>query len=133
MTGGLDTNTPVTNEISLKRVPRGSSNDKSIRDISEIMKKKYESSQESRSISAAVQNTMMMKNREQAKLAMIQKIEIFNKVIDNAEDRSDFDSNSPSARWLFATKNVAKLMKEYEDQDNVVPNDTESFFSPIEK
>ena len=56
------------------------------------MEKKYESSQESRSISAAVQNTMMMKNREQAKLAMIQKIEIFNKVIDNAEDRSDFDS-----------------------------------------
>lgn len=98
MTGGLDTNTPVTNEISLKRVPRGSSNDKSIRDISEIMKKKYESSQESRSISAAVQNTMMMKNREQAKLAMIQKIEIFNKVIDNAEDRSDFDCNAPSAR-----------------------------------
>lgn len=94
------------------------------------MKKKYESSQESRNISTSVQNAMIMKNREQAKLAMIQKIEIFNKAIDSAEDRSDFDSKSPSARWLFATKNVLKLMKEYEDLDIAVQIDTESFLSP---
>ena len=93
------------------------------------MKKKYESSQESRNISTSVQNAMMMKNREQAKLAMIQKIEIFNKAIDNAEDISDFDSKNTSPRWLFATKNVSKLMKEYEDLDIVVQIDTESFLS----
>ena len=39
----------------------------------------------------------------------------------------------PSARWIFGTKNVAKLMKEYEDLDVVAPNDTENFLSPIEK
>lgn len=127
--GGFDANTPKATELPLKRISRGSSNDKSIRDISDIMKKKYESSQESRNISTSVQNAMMMKNREQAKLAMIQKIEIFNKAIDNAEDRSDFDSNNPSPRWLFATKNVLKLMKEYENLDIVVQIDTESFLS----
>ena len=73
-----------------KRVSRGSSNDKSIQNISDIIKKKYESSQESKNVTVAVQNTMMLKNREQAKLAMIQKIEIFNKVIDKAEDRLGF-------------------------------------------
>ena len=71
-----------------------------------------------------------MKNREQAKLAMIQKIEIFNKAIDTAEDRSDFDSKSPTARLLFATKSVLKLMKEYEDLDIAVQIDTESLLSP---
>ena len=75
----------------------------------------------------------MLKNREQAKLAMIQKIEIFNKVIDNAEDRLGFDINSPSARLIFATKNVEKLMKEYDDLDVVVQNHDMSFLSPIEK
>ena len=133
MIGGLDTNTPVTTDVSSKRTSHGSTTNKSIRDISDIMKKKYESSQESRSISAVVQNTMMMKNKEGATLAMIQKIEIFNKVIDNAEDRSDFDSKSPFAGWLFATKNVVKLMKEYEDVDVVALKATESFLSPLEK
>lgn len=97
------------------------------------MRKNYESSQESKNVTVAVQNTMMLKNRELAKLAMIQKIEIFNKVIDNAEDRLGFDINSPSPRWIFATKNVEKLMKEYDDLDVVVQSNDVSFLSPIEK
>jgi hypothetical protein len=94
------------------------------------MQKKYDASQFKNRDTSFVQNMMAIKNKEIAKLAMIQKIDILNKQIDTAEERPDFDSANPSARWLFATECVEKLMKEYKNMDVVVQSHEESFLSP---
>ena len=59
--------------------------------MTDIFKKKYDASQESKLMSFAVQKTMIMKNKEQSKLAMIQKMDLFNNQIDTAENRPNFN------------------------------------------
>jgi aminopeptidase C len=101
--------------------------------MTDIFKKKYDASQESKVMSFAVQKTMIMKNKEQSKLAMIQKMDLFNNQIDTAESRPNFNADDPPTRWLFATKAVAKLMKEYEELDIDEINEPESFSTPHDR
>ena len=89
--GGLDTNLLSSTELPLKKSGRISTNDRSLRDMTDIFKKKYDASQESKLMSFAVQKTMIMKNKEQSKLAMIQKMDLFNNQIDTAENRPNFN------------------------------------------
>ena len=71
-----------------------------------------------------------MKNKEQSKLAMIQKMDLFNNQTDTAESRPNFNLDDPSARWLFATKSVTKLMKEYDELDKDDISESENFLTP---
>jgi inactivated superfamily I helicase len=98
--------------------------------MTDIFKKKYDASQESKLMSFAVQKTMIMKNKEQSKLAMIQKMDLLNNQIDTAESRPNFNVDDPPARWLFATKSVAKLMKEFDQFDKDEISESESFLTP---
>jgi hypothetical protein len=117
-------------ELPLKKSGRASSNDRSLREMTDIFKKKYDASQESKVMSFAVQKTMIMRNKEQSKLAMIQKMELLNNQIDTAESRPNFNRDDPPARWLFATKSVTKLMKEYDELDKDDIGESESFLTP---
>ena len=71
-----------------------------------------------------------MKNKEQSKLAMIQKMDIFNNQIDAVESRPNFNVDDPPARWLSATKSIAKLMKEYDELDKDERSESENFLTP---
>lgn len=51
-------------------------------------------------MSFAVQKTMIMRNKEQSKLAMIQKMDLLNNQIDTAESRPNFNRDDPPARWI---------------------------------
>ena len=114
----------------MKKSGRISTNDRSLREMTDIFKKKYDAAQESKAMSFAVQRTMIMKNKEQSKLAMIQKMDIFNNQIDAVESRPNFNVDDPPARWLFATKSVAKLMKEYDELDKDERSESENFLTP---
>jgi hypothetical protein len=57
---------------------------------------------------------MITKNKDLSKLAVLQNIDILQKQIDTAEDRPLFDPLAPSVRWIFATRQLEKLMAEYE-------------------
>ena len=117
----------------MKKAGRINTNDRSLREMTDIFKKKYDAAQESKVMTFAVQRTMIIKNKEQSKLAMIQKMDIFNNQIDAAEGRSNFNVDDPPARWLFATKSVAKLMKEYDELDKDERSESENFLTPHDR
>ena len=93
---------------------RSSTQDKSVREFTEIYKKKFEASEESKSVGISVQKAMIIRNNELSELAVLQKIDKLQRQIDNAEDRPNFDPDNPSARWLFSTNALAKVIGEYE-------------------
>ena len=84
-----------------------------MREFTEIYKKKFEASEELKSVGISVQKAMIIKN-ELSELAVLQKIDILQRQIDTAEDRPNFDPDNPSARWLFSTNALAKVIGEYE-------------------
>ena len=79
---------------------RSSTQDKSVREFTEIYKKKFEASEELKSVGISVQKAMIIKN-ELSELAVLPKIDILQRQIDTAEDRPNFDPDNPSTRWLF--------------------------------
>ena len=105
--------TPST-EVSNKKSARSSTQDKSMREFTEIYKKKFEASEELKSVGISVQKAMIIKNKELSELAVLQKTDILQRQIDTAEDRPNFDPDNPSARWSFSTNALAKVIREYE-------------------
>ena len=105
--------TPSTENVN-KKSARPSTQDKSMREFTEIYKKKFEASEELKSVGIFVQKAMMTKNKELTELAVLQKIDILQRQIDSAEDRPNFDPDNPSARWIFSTNALAKVVGEYE-------------------
>ena len=107
------------------------SGEASIKGITDILLQKQKDSLVSGSMAAAVQKFMIQKNTETSRLLLQQRIDSQYHQIDIAESRADYDADKPSVRWLFATKEVKKLIKEYEAHDIVVIPETETFLSPI--
>lgn len=86
-----------------------------MREFTEIYKKKFDASEELKVVGLSVQKAMIIKNKELSELAVLQKIDILQRQIDTAEDRPNFDPDNPSARWLFSTNALAKVVGEYEN------------------
>ena len=83
-------------------------------EFTEIYKKKFEASEELKSVGISVQKAMIIKNKELSELAVLQKIDILQRQIDTAEDRPNFDPDNPSARWPFSTNALAKFIRGHE-------------------
>ena len=86
-----------------------------MREFTEIYKEKFDASEELKVVGLSVQKAMIIKNKKLSELAVLQKIDILQRQIDTAEDRPNFDPDNPSARWLFSTNALAKVVGEYEN------------------